>query len=157
MVYLKLKPLGQWICDVCGEVIQSPKDGYVQWNRNLNQEIDDFVIVHHFSASPKKHNRDGCYKYDSDSDLESFLGERGIVELTALLDPGPYHMPEYKTMVADIRKWIDFYRRLQLPYYEEARQYWEEAISDGYFDDANEIYIYLPEKLKRMIEHYENK
>ncbi|WP_054749991.1 hypothetical protein [Ruminiclostridium josui] len=60
-------------------------------------------------------------------------------------------------MVADIRKWIDFYRRLQLPYYEEARQYWEEAISDGYFDDANEIYIYLPEKLKRMIEHYENK
>ncbi|WP_054749993.1 hypothetical protein [Ruminiclostridium josui] len=50
---MKLKPLGQWICDVCGEVIQSPKDGYVQWNRNLNQEIDDFVIVHHFSASPK--------------------------------------------------------------------------------------------------------
>ena len=153
---MKLRPLEQWICDVCGEVIECPKDGYVQWHRNSNSEIDDFVIVHHHTASPKKHTRDGCYKYDSDSDLESFLGDHGKVELTALLDPGPNHLPKYTTMVADIRKWIDFYKRLQLPYYEEARIYWDYASTDGYFGDSNEIYIYLPENLKRMIDHYEN-
>lgn len=152
---MKLQPLKQWVCDACGEVIKSPKDGYVQWNRNSDLEISDFVIVHHKPASPRKHTENGCYIYDCDCDLESFLGESGIVELHGLLDPGPYHMPEYKTMVTNIRKWSDFYKRLQLPYYEEARQYWDRAMHDGYFGDSNEIYIYLPENLKRMIEHYE--
>lgn len=152
---MKLKPLRQWKCDVCGEIIERPEDGYVQWKRNDDMQIEDFIIVHHKTASPKKNSRRGCYKYDSDCDLESFLGEKGIVELHALLDPGEYHMPEFKSFVADLRKWLDFYKRLQLPYYEEARQYWDNAMHDGYFGDSNEIYIYLPENLKRMIEHYE--
>ncbi|PRR70902.1 hypothetical protein [Clostridium thermopalmarium] len=152
---MKLIPLKQWICDVCGEIIEKPEDGYVQWHRDSNMKIDDFIIVHHQSASPRKCTSNGCYKYDSDSDLKSFLGEHGIVELHALLDPGPYHLPEYCKQVADIRKWSDLYKRLQLPYYEEARKYWHRAMSDGYFGDSNEVYIYLPNNLKRMIEHYE--
>ncbi|MBZ9633058.1 hypothetical protein [Clostridium sp. FP1] len=152
-----LQPLKQWVCDKCGEVIKCPEDGYVQWNRkNSDLEIDDFVIVHHKPASPMKNSRKACYIYDSDCDLKSFLGEKGIVELHGLLDPGQYHMPEYKTRVTNIRNWSDFYKRLQLPYYEEARRYWNRAMNDGYFGDSNEIYIYLPENLKRMIEHYES-
>lgn len=152
---MKLIPGKQWICDACGGVIEQPQDGYVQWHRNSNSQIDDFAIVHHISASPRKHQSNGCYIYNSDSDLSSFLGAHGIVELHALIDAGPYHMPQYKPMVTDIRKWSDFYKRLQLPYYEEARLYWNRAISDNYFGDSNEIYIYIPENLKRMIEHYE--
>lgn len=154
---MRLNPLKQWICDTCGEIIERPEDGYVQWNRNDNLIIDDFVIVHHKLASPlKNHNKNGCYKYHSDCDLKSFLGDRGLVELHSLLDPGPYHDPDYNTRVSNIRKWSDFYKRLQLPYYEEARQYWNRAMSDGYFGDSNEVYIYLPESLKEMIKHYEN-
>lgn len=153
---MKLIPGKQWICDACGEIIEKPEDGYVQWKRNSDLQIEDFVIVHHLPASPRKKLKNGCYIYDCDCDLESFLGIKGLVELQALIDPGPYHMPEYKPMVKDIRKWLDFYKRLQLPYYEEARQYWRRAMNDGYFGDSNEIYIYLPINLKRMIEYYEN-
>jgi len=87
--------------------------------------------------------------------LKSYLGDHGIVELHSLLDPGPFHIPDYKNHIADYRKWSDFYKRLQLPYYEEARQYWDRASRDGYFGDSNEVYIYLPESLKRMIQHFE--
>lgn len=152
---MKLIPMKQWVCDVCGEIIEKPEDGYVQWHRNSNGQIDDFIIVHHLTASSRKNHSGECYKYSSDRDLKSFLGEHGVLELHALLDPGPYHMPECNIFVTDIRKWIDFYKRLQLPYYEEARQYWGRASHDGYFGDSNEIAIYLPENLKKMIEHYE--
>jgi len=27
-----LQPLKQWFCDVCGEVIEDPEDGYVLWS-----------------------------------------------------------------------------------------------------------------------------
>ncbi len=154
---MQLIPLQQWICDVCGEVIQCPGDGYVQWNRNSNLEIDDFIIVHHKTASPREHSRDGCYRYSSDSDLPRFLGVHGQIELTSLLDPGVYHLPKYSQQVVDIRKWVDFYRRLQLPYYEEARRYWSVASSNGYFAGLTQVCIYLPDNLKRMIEQYEQK
>lgn len=149
-----LKPLQQWYCDTCGEIIECPKDGYVQFKRNDNQEIEDFIIVHHKSVSPRKNTQNGCYQYRSDDSLESFLGDHGKVELLSLLDPGPYHMPNFRLFVTDIRKWKDIFMRLQLPYYEEARRYWNRATSDGYFGDVNEIAIYTPEYLKRMIEYY---
>ena len=28
-------------------------------------------------------------------------------------------------------------------------------MKDGYFGDSNEVYIYLPENLRKMIQHYE--
>lgn len=153
---MRMKPLKQWICDTCGEIIEKPEDGYVQFHRNADLVIDDFIIVHHLSASPfKQNNKQGCYRFSSDCDLASFLGDNGLVRLHALIDPGPYHSPEYREYVADIRKWSELYRRLHLPYYEEARLYWDRAMSDGFFGGANEVFIYLPDNLKAMIEYYE--
>lgn len=154
---MRLEPLKQWFCDTCGEIIEKPEDGYLQWRRNSDFKIEDFVIVHHKVASPLNHDKDGCYKrhYNSDNSLVEFLGDRGLVNLHSLADPGPYHMPEFDMFVNDVRKWLEIYKRLHLPYYEEARQYWDRAINDGYFGDSNEIYIYLPNNLKRMIDYYE--
>ena len=45
-------------------------------------------------------------------------------------------------------------RRLTIPNYEEARQFWCKAMEDGYFGDSNELYIYIPENLKNMIKNY---
>lgn len=154
-----LEPLKQWYCDKCGEIIERPEDGYVQFKRSISNCLvyEDFKVVHHITKSPRReHDRNGCYIYDSDCDLKSYLGDKGKIGLLSLLDPGVYHMPEFMLMTSDIRKWNDFFMRLQLPYYEEARRYWSIAMSDGYFGDSNEIFIYLPESLKRMIEHYQN-
>jgi hypothetical protein len=43
---------------------------------------------------------------------------------------------------------------VQLPYYEEARFYWNDARRDGYFTGANEVWIYLPSTLKELIQLY---
>jgi hypothetical protein len=57
-----LEPLNKWICDQCGGVIDSPRDGYLQWlteggDRMLDSE-HGFKIVH---ADPK------CHFYGQDS------------------------------------------------------------------------------------------
>ena len=149
---MKLKPLEQWICDSCGEVINSPSEGYVQWQRNDNLYIEDYKIVHHKKYSP---NKKGCYIYDYDDSLEDFVGDKGIINSLSLLDAGPNFIPNY-TPQTDIRKWTEFFRRLHIPYYEEARLYWGRAKAEGYFADSNEIRIYQPDFLKELIENYQN-
>ncbi|GEA17755.1 hypothetical protein [Moorella sp. E306M] len=153
---MKLTPLRQWICDTCGEVIQKPEDGYVQFHQDENGNYDDFIIVHHYSASPLKGKFEkGCYRYDLDLDLKHFLGEKGLVRLLSLIDVGQHINPKLdKPRASNIRKWVNFVRRLQTPYYEEARLYWELAEQDGFFDGANEVWPYLPDTLKELIEKY---
>jgi hypothetical protein len=95
--------------------------------------------------------RRGC----SDVNLSDFLGEIGIINLLCMIDPGPYHSRVFKgPSIKDFREFVEIARRLTIPYYEEARQWWIEATNDGYFSGSNEIYIYLPKSLKQMIEHY---
>ena len=45
-------------------------------------------------------------------------------------------------------------RRLTIPYYEEARLYWSRAEADGFFDGANEVWLYMPHNLEALIERY---
>lgn len=156
---MKLRPLRQWICDTCGEIIQKPEDGYVQFHKDENGHYDDFIIVHHYPASPyKDQSKEGCYRYNSDLDLEIYLGEQGLVQLLALIDPGQHKRKVLdKPYVSNIRKWVELVRRLHVPYYEEARRYWKRAEQDGFFIDANEAWPYLPKHLKMLIEEYGDK
>ncbi|MBS5969508.1 MAG: hypothetical protein KIB11_10365 [Clostridium perfringens] len=152
---MKLEPEEQWICDVCGEVIEKPEDGYLQWRMSSNSKIEQFAIVHHISASPRR-TLGGCYLEDvRDLQLDKFLGVNGIVRLQSLIDSDPFHRGQHYSKIEDIQLWLEIYRRLYIPYYEEARQYWEQALKDNYFDEMNELIIYYPENLKKMIEHYE--
>jgi hypothetical protein len=151
-----LEPLKQWVCDTCGELIKKPEEGYVQFHRKSDGTYDDFIIVHHKLSSPYKGTKKGCYKYNSDCDLTEFLGDHGTIQLLTFIDIGPYHMPEFKSRTVNYRKWVDFFYRLQLPYYEEARRYWNRASADGYFGNINEVAIYQPKYLKEMIEHYKD-
>lgn len=153
------KPLSKWYCDICGELIEKPEDGYVQFNRNNpNYNFDDFIIVHHYQASPLKEKRkNGCYKYHSDLDLISFLGDEGKVHLLSLLDKDLYCNYNPHVQAVNLRDWNDLFMRVQIPYYEEARRYWYKAMADGYFDDKNEFNLCLPENLKEIILKYKDK
>jgi hypothetical protein len=152
-----MKPLEQFICDTCGQIINSIDDGYVEWlsyhDETLNERIaKDFRIIHHKTK---------CFKLDhkygqSTLPLKEFTGTTGLIHLLKLLDIGPFHEPIYsRPDIKDFREYTEFFRRLTLPYYEEARQWWSEATSDGYLENYNEIPIYFPDNLKRMIEHYD--
>lgn len=151
-----MEPLKQWICDVCGELIASPEDGYVVWKTDGDQKILDIRIIH------KNNLVDGERVVGCDTDrsyslsvaLESFLGDEGKVRLLSMFDPGPEFCDEYVERIADIRMYLEVYRRLQIPYYEEARLYWDRARHDGFFAGANEVWTYLPRVLKSVIEEY---
>lgn len=43
---------------------------------------------------------------------------------------------------------------MQIPYYEEARRHFSNHDLLENFSDANEVYPYLPERLKEIIERY---
>lgn len=151
-----LTPLEQFYCDTCGQLIESPQEGWFEWialyDENIKQFIDqEFRICHHRSGCQLHGHKKGC----SDLPLKDFLGEVGMINLLRMIDIGPYHLPIYKEpTVKDFREYCEIVRRLTIPYYEEARQWWNEAAHDEYFGDSNEVYIYLPKSLKIMIEHY---
>jgi len=159
-----LEPQQQYICDYCGELISSTEEGYVEWLSERNEETGrseyhGFKIVHHKLFSPNK-DAGGSNLYThtpgrSDWPLRDFTGEAKMAHILSLIDVGPYHDPDFGgPRVRDVREYIEFVRRLTIPYYEEARQYWGKALDDGYFASANEVWIYLPENLKELIERY---
>jgi hypothetical protein len=150
----KLKPLKQWICDSCGELIQKPEDGYVEWQDGKTK----FRIIHHRGSSPRKPRSDCFYDPNlrgGDTALDSLLGDTGRVYLTSWLDAGKEITETPRRSVKDLREWVELFRRLQVPYFEEARLYFDRAVSDGRLDGANEIYFYLPERgLKDILDEY---
>jgi hypothetical protein len=162
-----LTPLNQFICDTCGEIINEPKEGWIEWISDIDEKNGKFIdhsfrIVHHFAHSPLAETKpDGCYQHQhalgrSDSHLHQFISdEYKMAHILKFLDIGPYHQPNYKgPSVRDMREYVEVMRRLTIPYYEEARQYWNEAQSDGYFADANEIWVYGASNLQTLIEQY---
>ncbi len=154
-----MEVLKQWVCDVCGEIIEKSSDGYVIWKADLNNKYYDFKIVHQCRRDSMG-NIAGCdnlREYPLSAHLPNFLGKRGLVYLLSFIDVGAMHSPDnLYTYVKDMREFTEFFKRLQIPYYEEARLYWNKAIADGYFDGANEIWVYLPFTLQRLIEKYKN-
>lgn len=99
-----MEPLKQWVCDVCGKIIETPDDGYVVWGENAEGKIDKIRILH-------KNNHVGNCKVGCDHDrrysmslpLESFLGDEGKVHFLSMIDPGPDFREDYREHIAETR------------------------------------------------------
>jgi len=162
---MKLKPLKQWVCDTCRETIESADQGWLEWLQKSNQvraSTYGFKVVHQAFYSPRKPDSN-CYHYDmspegtvkSDDYLSTYVGDKGLPAILMFVDVGPYLDRDYRgPMVKDLREWSQLFKRLHTPYYEEARLYWNEADEDGFFEGANELWIYLPDNLKEVISRY---
>jgi len=155
-----LKPLEQWYCDSCGEVIASPREGRIEWIVE-NDVANAFRIVHHASASPRypggNCHDDTAHHGRQETSLDRCVGLAGLPWSLSFLDLGPVHDPdEQRTMrVRSVREFVEIMRRLTLPYYEEARTLWGIATESGFFEGGrNEIAVYLPETLKALIAQY---
>jgi hypothetical protein len=144
----------QWICDTCGEIIESPSDGWLEWRYDGPRGAHDFRIVHHKSKSP---HEDGCYQHEGPgrrgSPLDCYVGSDGLATLLSFLDFGNLH-PQDRPQVVNKRELAELIRRLMLPHYEEARLYWPEAKQDDFFEGANEYWPYLQRTLTQVIEQY---
>ena len=143
-------PLTKWNCDVCGEKIEDAKEGYVIW-KTKELKSHSFKIIHKTKCDlDKKH-------YMSSTALENFLGENGLVCLLSKLSIGPIkkHIGEGShCSAADIDEFVDFIRRVQTLFYEEARcNFGNPDLLEDY-SDANEISPYLPDRLEKIVKKY---
>lgn len=161
-----LEPLKQFYCDECGEIIESPKDGFVEWLQIYDEEtgkitVSGFRIIHRSVKSPFiSTSKEGCYKYgDNDYRMDNELTHTLKLShqlIYSYLDLGFVHDAEGKigSRVVDYKSFVDFAKRLTIPYYEEARKYFTNALQDGQFSDSNEIGLFSEETLKSIIETY---
>lgn len=152
-----LTPLTQFICDTCKEVIKDPKDG---WFERLHYWNEERFVNENFRIC---HDRLACRKLDEEEDgvgtpLSQLVFPRGLPELFSLLDVGPYHQKKFLgPEVNDLREYMDILRRFTIPYYEEARQFWGQVISDDSLPPVDEVTIYTPDFLTSIIRRYTSK
>lgn len=145
-------PLTHWYCDTCGKQIVSAKDGYVIWKDTGSEGPRSYRIIHHGRC-----DRRG--EYNSSAALVDFLGADGFATATALISVGTVIRNRGVGSVAsgDVDDWVDFVRRVQLPYYEEARRCFNNPEYREEMSDANEVAPYLEENLKRTIRRFGGK
>ena len=145
-----LTPLKQWYCDNCGEVIDNPKDGWLEWYHDKEDynNNEGYRIVHH----DKKCMYDDKVLFSenklvSDMHLTDYVGPDGLVKLLSAIE---------LNKVKDNSELVEIIRRLHIPYYEEARKYHSVAEENGLFDGENEITRYLQSTSKDIIKNFKD-
>ncbi|HYP97850.1 MAG TPA: hypothetical protein VER96_04195 [Polyangiaceae bacterium] len=159
----ELKPLTQWYCDCCGNIIKNIKDAWVEWIVDLSTKpmtYGDFRIVHHLSALPEDTPFPGCQRGRvaglGDLPMESFIGSYGQAHLLSWIDPGEIVDPSGKEigkgLVRNLREWTTLFRRIHMPYYEEARLYMARASANGRYNGYNQALPFKESELLAVIE-----
>ncbi len=138
------QPLTTWYCDVCKQRIEDRNEGYVVWQSPDIKTSPVIKIVHH--------NRCDVVGENSTADLNDFLGTEGLTHLLSHLSAGPVKAarPESPPLtISGLDPFVDFVRRVQIPYYEEARL----SFNNQDFLDKGEgqTETYTPERLTEII------
>ena len=147
---MQLEPLKQWICDSCGDVIMRPDDGYVIWAHDSDLCNYGFKIIHNKAQCDNDH-------FSESLPLKSFLGLEGLNKLLSHLSLGVIKSNLGETswnQIKDFDEYVDFFRRVQTPYYEEARTKFTNQDLLNNFSDSNEVAPYQIKDLKYIIETY---
>ncbi len=148
-----MTPLTTWTCDTCREEITAPDLGIVVWRADGAFKAYDFKIVHQSGVN----GQGGCDPgagagYVSNLNLPFLLGENGLAYLLSMLSAGPLKGGGGIT-VSDLDGFVDLTRRLQTPWYEQARARFGDEDVQIDLADASEVFPYLPETLKEIASH----
>lgn len=110
-IEFKLKSKEQWFCDICGGIIESSKDGMLEWSSNLLDEggieAKDFRIVHGGWIKECKGNR--AHENVADGHLNWFTGSDGLNALLSISERYSLDTIEFNRII----------RRIHLDFYEE--------------------------------------
>ncbi|MBN1856636.1 MAG: hypothetical protein JW846_06775 [Dehalococcoidia bacterium] len=128
-----LKPLQQWCCDSCGGIIDGPADGCIEWNvEQRTQRVSGHRIVH---QSPECTYRSielaTMWKTPAQVALNPHTGHTHLANMLGLL----HDMVASGWVDAeDEQGFVEVMRRTQLPYYEEARLFWNVSLQASVHD-----------------------
>ena len=138
-----LVPLEQWSCDMCGDLITAPEDGCIVWcTRDGRRLSTKFLIMH--SGRQCWYDR-SCLPVDGRFAFAMPLSEArtkdGLATLLKRLDSlVARRQPE------ESHSLVEVILRVTVPYYEEARFFWDLAAAEGVhdgtrFDEATLVQI----------------
>jgi len=134
-----------WYCDTCDEEVLATT-GLLIWELSGEQrrQKSGFSIVHQY----------GCDDYRASSSilLADALGWDGQSFLTAMLSQGPMNNGAADSGVLSLDEFVEIFRRLQLPGYEEARRYFRDPVVQEEFRGVREMHGYEQDVLARIIE-----
>ena len=153
---------GPWRCATCGEMIETVKDGWVEWLRVTNFTTNEsrrygLRLVHHKPASPIK-TYNGC-QYEpkeelhehgaavQNSALNAYMGPDGLMYLLAML-------AVQKLPTEEI---VELTKRLHIPGYEQARGYFDAALVEGIVNSRFPGDFYTQEEIQNVIEWVKTK
>ncbi|MBF7125662.1 hypothetical protein ITR00_06255 [Pediococcus pentosaceus] len=111
-----------FICDSCGEVIDSPKNGWLEWKDVDLYKYKDFRIVHHSEKCMYKSSGDV-----SDGPLAEYTNDTGVMRLYEFL----------KNVDNDeaLNNLLEIIKRITIKDYESVRKDEHSAAVHGYIDD----------------------
>ena len=153
------KPFTEFKCDVCGKTIKA-EDAMLQWLQRKKDDADPFpmtLVDIHICCNRKP--CDGIYERRQITEglieqwdhLNRFIGPDYLDEL--LTFPTERIIPEEKKL-----DFLEIMRRLTIPHYEEARQYFSNAYNDYYIENIREYEeghaSWRQQTLKNIIEKY---
>lgn len=165
---MAVQPLQTWTCDTCGEAVTgTPADGLVVWRDRwpdnpieyLQQdppptalpEMYDFRIVHNNGNGTRSCDPGADQGFISNLPLERFLGADGLTMMLSWLSVGPIKGGG-GSRISDTDQLVDFIRRVQIPYYEQARMHLDAPETRDMLGDANEYRPYMTDVLRDIAE-----
>lgn len=89
------------------------------------------------------------------AEIDAFLGEDGQAALLSKISVGPIlnDRGSSSRQVRDLDEFVHLFRRLQTPYYEEARRHFRcPGVLERLYD-TNEFYPYQPKVLRHIADH----
>jgi hypothetical protein len=111
-----------WVCDICGDEIPEPGVGLITWLKSDDRPMYDFKIVHKNIEPWRCWDRAEAFGHRASYELYDGLGLDGLTTLLSWLTYGPVDGGGHPDVAPqDLDGYVDLVRRLQLPYYEQAR------------------------------------
>lgn len=144
----------KWICDKCKGEIKNVEDGWVEWltirdNQSpLGYKEKYMRIVHRVDCIYTESEQDRYNAISSDSDLESFTGPDGLMQLLEFVSENRFE---------DKEEVLEVIKRIHIPGYEEARNYFEEAVSEGVFEPNTKPSYYSQIDINKVIQYKNRK
>lgn len=144
---INLEPLKQWKCDTCGETITTPDDGYVEWKKDEKGRSIEFRLIHQSRKDGiDPHRCSYPLEYPSSFSVPKLMGPDGLAYLLQFIE-----QESDRGSKVGVRELTELTRRLHIPEYEEARQYFDQAEESG---SNPELLTLSQDYLKDVIEEY---
>lgn len=115
---MKLKPLEQFVCDECDQIIEKVEDGWLEWFDDGIHPIHGFRIVHYGGKCYYTSRTIGEKIHSvSDMHLHAFMGIPGLAILLNM----------FAKDIAFPEDLAEIIGRLHIPHYEKIRYYFRKA------------------------------